>query len=173
MLFLLLLTAMFGIAILRVYLPMPTKVEGKVLGRITLTFRERMLVQRTNFYLIGAVILMGAVGGFISGPIEMVVILATLGLLLIPARYTITSQGIALNNVVFRSWTDFTGFREERMSLVLEAVEGQRDFRLHVLGSNRDAARQAVQRLLSKSGASPARSARAGRRSAVKASSPS
>ena len=48
---------MFGIAVFRVYLPMPAKVEGKPFGRISLDFRERVLVQRTNLYLIGAVIL--------------------------------------------------------------------------------------------------------------------
>ncbi|MBI5289960.1 MAG: hypothetical protein HY873_13385 [Chloroflexi bacterium] len=164
-----LLVAMFGIAVFRVYLPMPTKVEGKPLGKISLAFNERLLLQRTNLYLIGAVILVGAIGRFISGPIELVAILATLALLLIPGRYTFTSEGIAFNNVVFRSWTDFTGFREERTALVLQAVEGQRDFRLHLVGGHRAAAKQAVARHLSAVTGGPARRARGGRRSAVKA----
>ena len=127
--------------------------------------RERLLLQRTNLYLIGIVVLMGAVSGFLTGPLEMVAILATFAVLLIPVRYHLTTQGIALNNVVFRSWTDFRGYREERTSLVLDAVEGQRKLRVHVLGANRDAAARLIGRALPRSaaGRSPG-GARAGTR---------
>lgn len=153
MIALLLLVSMFIIAVLRVNMPFGAKTEGKPYGQITLSFRERMLLQRTNLYLIGAVILMSTLGGFLGGPLELIAFAAVLGVVMIPARYTLTSEGIALNNVVFRSWTDFSGYREERGSVVLEAIEGQRNFRLHVTGSNRDTAVKALSRLLSTSGA--------------------
>ena len=153
MIVLLLLVSMFIIAVLRVNMPFGAKTEGKPYGQITLSFRERMLLQRTNLYLIGAVILMSTLGGFLGGPLELIAFAAVLGVLMIPAKYTVTSQGIALNNVVFRSWTDFSGYREERGSIVLQAIEGQRNFRLHVMGSNRDTAVKALSRLLSPSGA--------------------
>ncbi len=72
---------------------------------------------------------------------------------MIPAKYTLTSEGIALNTVVFRSWTDFSGYREERGSIVLEGIEAKRDFRLHVLAPNSGIAVKALSRLLSPSGA--------------------
>jgi hypothetical protein len=144
----LLLTLMLAIAAMRVYLPMGAKVEGKPVGAITLTWRERVLLQRTNLYLIGGVVLLGALSGFLTGPLELVAILATFGILTIRARYKLTTSGIALNNVVFRSWTDFRGFHEERATVVLDAVEGQRAFKLHVTGANRDAAVKALSRVL-------------------------
>lgn len=143
----LLLTGMFIIAVMRVYLPLGTKAEGKQVRVLQLSFRERVLVQRTNLYLLAAVILIGAVGGFLRGPLQMVAIVGTFALLMIPVRYTLTTKGIAVNNVVFRGWSDFTGFREERTSIVLEAVEGQRSFRIHVLGGNRDDLKRALVRL--------------------------
>lgn len=149
---LLLLVSMFIIAVLRVNMPFGAKTEGKPYGQITLSFRERMLLQRTNLYLIGAVILLTTIGGLLGGPLEFIAFAAVFGVLMIPAKYTLTSQGIALNNVVFRSWTDFSGYREERGSIVLEAIEGQRKFRLHVMGANRDTAVKALSRLLSPSG---------------------
>lgn len=152
MIVLLLLVSMFIIAVLRVNMPFGAKVEGKPYGQISLSFRERMLLQRTNLYLIGAVILISTVGGFLGGPLELIAFVALFGVLMIPARYTITSDGIGLNNVVFRSWTDFSGYREERGSVVLEAIEGQRDFRLYVMGAHRDVAVKALSRLLSPSG---------------------
>jgi uncharacterized membrane protein len=149
----LLLALMIAIAAMRVFVPMGAKIEGKPVGVITLSFRERMLLQRTNLYLIGAVILLGALSGFLTGPLEMVALLATFAVLTIPARYRFTSQGIALNNVVFRSWTDFRGYREERGSIVLDAVEGQRKFRMPVVGANRDAAVKALSRIMARSAA--------------------
>ena len=153
MIVLLLLVSMFIIAVLRVNMPFGAKTEGKPYGQITLSFRERMLLQRTNLYLIGAVILVSTMGGFLGGPLELIAFVAVFGLLMISAKYTLTSQGIAMNNVVFRSWTDFSGYREERGAIVLEAIDGQRDFRLHVLGANRETAVKALSRLLSPSGA--------------------
>ena len=147
----LLLSAMFIISVLRVSMPFGAKPEGKPIGAITLSFRERMLLQRTNMYLIGIVILISAVGGLLAGPLELVAIVATLAVLTIPVRYTLTSQGIALNNVVFRSWTEFTGYREERGGIVLLGSPG-RNFRLQVIGANRATARQALARLLAASG---------------------
>ena len=149
---LMLLVAMLIIAVIRVHAPFGQPSEGKPLGRITLSFPERALLQRTNMYLIGIVILISAVGGLLAGPLELVAIVATVAVLTIPVRYTLTTQGIALNNVVFRSWTEFTGYREERGGIVLLGAPGQRNFRLHVVGANRATARQAVARVLATSG---------------------
>ncbi len=143
-----LLAVMLAIAAMRVFLPIGTRIPGRPLGEVTLSWRERLLLQRTNMYLFGAVVLLGAVSGALTGPLELVALLAAFAILTIPARYRFTSEGIALNNVVFRAWSDFSGFREERSALVLEAVEGQREFRLHVAGAHRDAARRAVARVL-------------------------
>ncbi len=145
----LLLAGMLIVAVLRVHAPFGTRAEGRPLGSITLSFRERMLLQRTNLYLIGGVILITVAGGLLRGPLELIAFAAVFGVLLIPARYTLTSDGIALNQVVFRRWSDFTGFREARGAIVLEAVEGQRDFRLHVTGAHREAARRALARIVS------------------------
>ncbi len=52
-----LLVAMIIIAVVRVHAPFGQQAEGKPIGRITLSMRERALLHRTNMYLIGAVIL--------------------------------------------------------------------------------------------------------------------
>lgn len=160
----LLLTVMLSITAMRVFIPIPAKVEGKELGRITLSFRERLLMQRTNVYLVGAVVLLGAITGMLTGPLETVALLAMFAILTIPARYRFTSEGVALNNVVFRRWSEFSGYREERSRIVLEAKEG-RDFRLIVTGTNSEAAKKALSRLLPQ--ATPAKTPR-GRRIEVK-----
>jgi hypothetical protein len=161
----LLLALMLTLTAMRVFMPIGAKVEGKPFGVLTLTFRERMLMQRTNMYLVGAVILLGAVTGMLTGPLETVAVLAMFGILTIPARYRFTSEGVAMNNVVFRRWSEFSGYREERSRLVLEAKEG-RDFRLVVTGSNSEAAKKALSRLLPQS--TPAKTPR-GRRIEAKA----
>ena len=161
-----LVVAMLIVAVIRVHAPFGQKAEGTPIGRITLSMRERMLVQRTNMYLLGIVILLTAVGGFLGGPLELVAIVAALAVISIPVRYTLTSRGIAMNNVVFRSWTDFTGYREERSGLVLLGVTGQRNFRVHVLGANRVIAVKALTRLLPAAGERKPGGARAARATA-------
>jgi len=160
----LLLVLMLSMTAMRVFMPIGAKVEGKPFGVITLSFRERLLLQRTNVYLVGAVILLGAVTGMLTGPLETIALLAMFAILTIPARYRFTSQGVALNHVVFRDWSEFSGYREERSRLVLEAKEG-RDFRIVVTGTNSEAAKKALGRLLPQS--TPAKTPR-GRRIEVK-----
>lgn len=156
----LLLAIMLAIAAMRVFLPLGTRVEGRPLGEVTLSWRERLLLQRTNMYLFGAVVLLGAASGALTGPLEIVALLAAFAILTIPVRYRFTAQGIALNNVVFRAWSNFSGYHEERLALVLEAVEGQRDMRLHVIGAHRDAARRALASILNQPGQRSQRSHR-------------
>ena len=139
----LLLALMLCIMAMRVFLPWGAALHGKVLRTITLSFRERMLLQRTNLYLISAVVIVTAAAGVLSYGLELVVILAAFAILTIPVRYRITSEGIALNNVVFRPWSDFSGYHDERLAVVLEGA-GQRGFRIHALGANRDAVHRAL-----------------------------
>ncbi|HZP58510.1 MAG TPA: hypothetical protein VFC53_13320 [Dehalococcoidia bacterium] len=146
----LLLALMLSMTAMRVFMPIGAKVEGKPFAEIALTLRERLLLQRTNMYLVGAVILLGALTGMLTGPLETVAVLAMFAILTIPARYRFTSQGVALNNVVFRRWSEFSGYREERARLVLEAKE-ERDFRIVVTGTNAEAAKKALSGLLPKS----------------------
>lgn len=127
---------MLIVMLMRVTLPFGAKAEGKVITQASLSLRERLLYQRVNIYAIGLVLALAAATGAVSGPIEMVVILAAFSILMLPVRYTLTSRGIAINNVVFRPWTDFHDINEQPRKLRLLANEGMRDFDMHLLAGH-------------------------------------
>ena len=144
----LLLMSMFVIAVMRIYLPIGVQTSGKPLATISLALSERFQFHRLNLYLIGGVLLIGTLGEFVTGALLFVSILGCFALLTAPVRYAFTEAGIAVNNVVFREWSDFTGVRELRAHVVLVGVEGQRDLRLHVAGNNRRHAIQIINRCI-------------------------
>src|SRR5882672_8824331 len=100
----LLVGCFFVFMLLRIGLPFGIRSEGKIVASVALTFRERLLIHRTNMYALGALLLLSAVGKWFSLPIELVLIVVALAVVNMPMRYQFTSEGIACNNVLFRKW---------------------------------------------------------------------
>ena len=133
-----LLAGMLIIMLMGIMLPFGAKITGKKVSEIRLSFRERLLLQRINIYSIGGVLLLTAVTGLLPAFWELLVILAAMMLLFMRVRYLITNDGVALNNVVFRPWTEFTGFEVNSRGIILLPKAGLRQFKIRVLGKNRD-----------------------------------
>ena len=134
--------------LMRVALPIGTKVEGKLVKEIKLGIYERLILQRVNIYSIAVFMVIAAASGLVSGLWEMMIVVGAFAILLIPVRYKITTAGIAINNVVFRPWSDFTGTQVSRRHLRLLAKEGMRPFDLHVMGSHQTEAIGTIKRFL-------------------------
>jgi hypothetical protein len=122
----LLFAAMLALMLMRVYLPIGAKARGKVTSRVSLSLMERFLLQRVNLYAIGGVLLLMIVTGSMSTAGELLVLLVAQGILMIPVRCVITSEGVGLNNVVFRPWSEFVGFTVAPRRIVLVGREGTR-----------------------------------------------
>src|SRR5436305_2805169 len=93
--------------LVRIGLPLGIKSEGKVVATVTLTYREKLLLHRTNLYALGALLVLSAIGKWFPTTVELVIILAALVLVNLPVRYQFTTLGIACINVLFRKWKDF------------------------------------------------------------------
>jgi Amt family ammonium transporter len=131
MLVLILFGFMLIFMLMRVALPFGAKAEGKKVKEISLSFRERLIYHRFNVYAIGAVLLLTSLAGEVSSPIEFVVIVATFAIVTaIPVRYVVTTEGIGLNNVVFRSWSDFRGMSLEKRHVALVPTSEWRGMKL-------------------------------------------
>lgn len=139
---------MLIIMLMRVALPFGTKAEGGLVKEIRLSFWERLLFHRVSIYAIGLVLLITALSGLLSRPLELVVVLAVFAVLLVPVRYIMTTQGVGLNNVVFRPWADFTGVEATRRRLRLIARSGLRPFDLHLLGNRQEETLGALRRFI-------------------------
>lgn len=145
-----LLATMLIVMLMRIAMPFGAVRTGRPTAQVTLSFRERMLLQRTNVYAIGTVLLLLAATGQSSPVIELLTLFAVFALLSLRVRYTLTTDGIGLNNVVFRPWAEFQSVEETRRGLRLVPRDGAGAFTLHVLGVHRAAALQALHLPLSR-----------------------
>src|SRR5258708_40271299 len=103
----LLMGCFFVLMLVRTGLPFGVKAEGRNLASVSLTFRERMLLHRSDIYALGVMLLLSAIGGWFTWKLEIVFILVAMAIVNLPKRYHFTTTGIAYNNVMFRSWKEF------------------------------------------------------------------
>lgn len=146
--FLFLFGAMLVVMLMRVAPPIGVRIEGDPVGRVTLGFAERVRLQRTNVYAIGAVLVLCAATRSIPFLVELVVVVAVLAILAIPARYVVTTKGIALNRTVFRSWKEFRGFATEPSGIRLVPNAGAGRFRMVVNPARQRELAKAIGRFL-------------------------
>jgi hypothetical protein len=152
---------MLMVMLMRVYLPLGVKVGGKVTQTIGLSLPEKALMQRMNVYAIGGVLLLTAVTGMLPTAIELIVVAVALGILMMPARILMTSEGIALNNVVYRPWNEFASFSCGPRRITLNGRDGARPLHLNLLPDHQKQALPVLRRHLSEAKASQAIRAKA------------
>ncbi len=151
----LLFVLMLLLMLMRVYLPIGTKPTGKVAKVIHLGLTERVLLQRINVYALGIVLLLMTVAGVIPAIMEIFIVLIAIGLINWPVNCLFTSDGVGINNVVFRPWSEFTSFSVERRQVVLAGRNGERPLRLPLVASHQKEAADLLRRHLSESGKTP------------------
>lgn len=134
--------------LVRIGLPFGTRSEGTTVATVTLTYREKLLLHRTNLYAFGALLLLGAIGKWFTTPVEVVLMLVALGIINLPVRYYFTTQGIACNNVLFRKWKEFEYTRYHRAKVTLMPRKGFGSLPLYVLASRQEEVLPYFQRYL-------------------------
>jgi Amt family ammonium transporter len=131
----LLVGCFFVLMLMRIGLPFGIPAAGKPVATVALTFRERLLLHRTNMYALGALLLLAAIGKWFSLPVEVTLILLALALVNLPIRYHFTSEGIACNNVLFRRWKEFEYVQVHGARVTLMGRDGAASLKLFVLAS--------------------------------------
>ncbi|GAB4580866.1 MAG: hypothetical protein Fur0022_36100 [Anaerolineales bacterium] len=98
---------------------------GKVIKTIPMGWWARVQVHRSTLWALGFVLVFGTVTGWLAASLAFMIGVFSLVMLLIPMRYTFTSQGVAVGEAMFRAWDEFTGIR-----LLHNRVELQHPHRL-------------------------------------------
>ena len=160
--FVFLFGSMLIVMLVRVAAPLGVRIEGEPIGRISLGWSERVRLQRTNVYAIGAVMLLASFTSSLPLIAVLAVMVGILAVLAIPTRYVLTTQGVALNRTVFRPWTDFSGFETDAKGIQLVPMPGVRGFRLIMSPPKSREVARTLQRFLT---AVPRTGSDAGRRS--------
>lgn len=128
----------------------PVRVEGTLVAEVSLNLRERIAYHRGAIYATAGLTLLGAVAGYITAPMELVVMMATLVVIQLPVRYRITTKGVALGRLLFRPYHEFVGHRLTKSGLFLVGKPGNGTFRFRTTGAQTDAALRAVAKNLNK-----------------------
>jgi hypothetical protein len=144
----LLFVLMLLVTLMRVYLPKGTRRTGKDLKTVRLSLVERFLLHRVNLYAVGAVLLMMTLTHSISSQGQFIVLLLTQLIVFIPAKYSFTSTGVGLNNVVFRPWGEFKGFTLSSRRVTLVGREGTRALTIPLLSEHQKEVVPALRRHL-------------------------
>src|SRR5438876_6715835 len=144
----LLIGCSFILMLVRIGVPFGIKSEGLVVATVTLTYRDKFLLHRTNLYALGALLVLSAIGKWFPTTVELVIILAALALVNLPVRYQFTTLGIACNNVLFRKWKEFEYARYRGAKLTLVPRKGFGALPLFVLASRHDEVLPYFQRFL-------------------------
>ncbi len=113
-----------AIALSRVVAIRPATVEGPIIGEVRLGYRDRLSYHRRAIYSVAGLTLLGALSGYLSAPLEVVVVALTFAVVRIPVRYAVTPRGVALGRVLFRRWNEFAGYRVTPGGLVLAGKPG-------------------------------------------------
>jgi Amt family ammonium transporter len=136
-----LLVLMFALLLVRVYLPVGgAQLPGRPVGEVSLSFWERALYHRAGLYCLGAVLLLLALTGLLGGGLLLGAVLGALAVLLLPVRYRFSSEGVAVNNVLYRPWEEFWGVERRPRGLRLLPRPGLRALELRLLGSHQEEA---------------------------------
>ena len=144
----LLFVPMLAFMLMRVFLPVGARKSGKTVKTVTLTLVERFLWQRMNLYAIAAFVLVALVSGAIETGAMILMLFAAQAVLAIPVRCVLTSDGIAINNVLFRPWREFSGFSVESRRLVVRGQEGTRPLNVPLLAEHQKEVLPALRRYL-------------------------
>ncbi|HEY7269938.1 MAG TPA: hypothetical protein VH951_08940 [Dehalococcoidia bacterium] len=144
----LLFTSMLMFMFMRVYLPFGAHATGKVQKVVSLNFMERMLLQRFNVYALGAVLILCLTAGVLPAAWQLPIVVLAFAALSLRVRYFVTSAGIGMNNVFFRPWDEFEGYRVERRRVVLVATKGLRNLAIPVIASHQKELTTAIGRHL-------------------------
>ncbi len=123
---------------LRVVRPGSLSIDGATIhnARIPLLARLRMHA------LVGAIVLLGSVAMQMWWDLpwwgSLVALVSTVGLVALPARYTLTTVGIRAGWTPFRRWTEFAGVSRAPGGARLQGAAGTRDKRIWLSDSRGD-----------------------------------
>lgn len=120
----------------RVYRPWVGPPPGVLVRRQPLPILARLRLHAVPAAAVVAVALVG----WIAGPLPTWALLASLavvlGVLLVPVRYTLTTDGIARGRTPARRWTEFAGVARRPAGARLQGIAGARGLGVWLAGSH-------------------------------------
>lgn len=143
---LLLVVSSLLVMVVRVAAPLGQPATGQELLIVRLGLRERLLYHRSGLYAFGLILLLLGLAGLVPYQLQVLAVLACYGVLTIPVRYRLTSEGVGANGVVFRRWAEFDGVETSARAIILRGRPGNGRFALRLFTSHQPEALAVIRR---------------------------
>ncbi len=127
------------IAIFRVWSPWRGRIQGPVIHVMRMPLRARLANQAVPLIMLAFAAMLNEVLGAIIVWVPLVPLVVLLATTLIPARYTLTTDGIAVGALTFRRWTEFSGVTVRRGRIRCKPIAGARRLSVWLPGRFHDA----------------------------------
>lgn len=126
-------------AVSRVYSPWRARPQGIVLRSLRMPTRARLVNQLGPLVLLLVALGVNEVLGSTAWWVPVIPIAVLLVSIAIPARYTITTDGIQVGALSFRRWTEFSGLTVRRGRIRCKSISGVRPLQVWLPGRFHDA----------------------------------
>jgi len=107
-------------------------IPGKSIKQLPMNLWARVQVQRSALLAIAFGIGFGVVAGWLPGNAAFMLGAMVGVVLMMPMKYTFTTEGLALGGGVFYGWGEFSGVRKDQTRVLLEAPKVLRSMTLYV-----------------------------------------
>jgi len=127
----------FCLLIFRFHMPFTRASAGEQIRTFRVPIPARVRLQRANVYGVGAVMVLGGLGGWLPLAGELLLAIGVMAALMLPLDYRLTDQEIALGRSRPRKWSEFRSIEEQTGRVVLKSDDG-RDFTVWLPGATSD-----------------------------------
>lgn len=126
-------------AVFRVWSPWRPRPQGTPLRTLRMPFVARLSNQAFPLVLLSVATAVNEFLGSLPFWVPVVPLVVLVLSVLVPARYTITTEGVAVGALTFRRWTEFSGLTVRRGRIRLKSIGGVRRLELWLPGRFHDA----------------------------------
>ena len=126
-------------AVFRVWSPWRPRAQGVVLRTLKMPFAARLVNQAFPLALLIAATVVNEVTATLPIWVPLAPLAALSVGVMLRARYTITTEGVAVGALTFRRWTEFSGLTVRRGRIRLKSINGVRPLQIWLPGRFHDA----------------------------------
>jgi hypothetical protein len=127
------------LAVTRVWTPWRPRATGGTILVLRMPLRVRVRNQAIPLLILGVAAGANAIFEIAASWVPLVPLAILVVGLLVPARYTITTDGVMVGSVAFRRWTEFSGVTIRRGRVRCKSISGMRRLDIWLPGRFHDA----------------------------------
>ena len=126
-------------AVFRVWSPWRPRAQGAPLRTLAMPFAARLYNQALPLALLAGAFLLNELIDSVPFWVPLIPLTVLALSVIVPARYTITTEGVSVGALTFRRWTEFSGMTVRRGRIRCKSINGVRPLEIWLPGRFHDA----------------------------------